>query len=693
MPAFENGESGLSVRNKINTAIEQIEAFENSNLTYATTTLFEDAVAAGLTADNGTTAFAEAVKYIAESGNTSIATLPGWRYADAEVKAQYERNSNTNAFTDTEQSKLSGIESGATADQTNTEIAAAYSAEVPQVTPTERTNGTETAVRRYSPADIASMAGTHGGGGGSLLNPIPDDYATNTTPGTTDMTVAFQTALDTGGAVDLMPDTIYAVSSLDAVTGNRINLNGSTVFQIGSSTGPVINLVAVDDFALFNGTIDGNKGDQTNDGNFGLQSGTTLSNRVRIDGVHFKDCFSGSLKLNYCDDLMVTNCSFRNGGAASSASRNEVAVGLSASVSIIGNNFYGALLTGADNVACIIDTSGGNAVISGNHFENYESEVIQVVRFNAGGEDTGVNRIDRCVISNNIINGSNGAAPYCIQVGENCQNVIVTSNVCYGAAEGIRIGQYVRDVVVSDNICTGNSGSGITVLGKTYGKLIISNNKCDDNDTNGISIDGDYADTIEVLQVIGNMCTNNCQDTASIRGGIRISASITTGLFANNVCTDNQSVKTQAYGLVLQGGTWENVVISGNNLMGNLTASSYINVGRDNFTAYGNEEDTTSIDDLTIASTGAISTRGYLTVAGGMSVAGYTDFNGTVDLNGNSIVAADRITLTPQSDDPGGTTGAFANAQAGISGGGRNFGNGGAGMYWLSPSNLWSKLD
>lgn len=39
-----------------------------------------------------------------------------------EIKTAYESNSNTNAFTDAEQTKLSGIESGATADQTASEI-------------------------------------------------------------------------------------------------------------------------------------------------------------------------------------------------------------------------------------------------------------------------------------------------------------------------------------------------------------------------------------------------------------------------------------------------------------------------------------------------------------------------------------------------------------------------------------------
>ena len=41
---------------------------------------------------------------------------------DAEIKTAYENNSNTNAFTDAEKTKLSGIETGATADQTASEI-------------------------------------------------------------------------------------------------------------------------------------------------------------------------------------------------------------------------------------------------------------------------------------------------------------------------------------------------------------------------------------------------------------------------------------------------------------------------------------------------------------------------------------------------------------------------------------------
>jgi hypothetical protein len=60
----------------------------------------------------------EQIKDLVEGGLTA-----------AEVKALYEANADTNAFTDNEKSKLGGIEPGATADQTGAEIKAAYEGE------------------------------------------------------------------------------------------------------------------------------------------------------------------------------------------------------------------------------------------------------------------------------------------------------------------------------------------------------------------------------------------------------------------------------------------------------------------------------------------------------------------------------------------------------------------------------------
>ncbi|WVQ00116.1 tail fiber protein [Synechococcus phage MA10] len=65
-------------------------------------------------------------------------TIEGeWQPADvlsglsiSQVKSLYEANSDTNAFTNAEQAKLAGIETGATADQTGAEIKALYEAEL-----------------------------------------------------------------------------------------------------------------------------------------------------------------------------------------------------------------------------------------------------------------------------------------------------------------------------------------------------------------------------------------------------------------------------------------------------------------------------------------------------------------------------------------------------------------------------------
>ena len=65
----------------------------------------------------------------AAQGTAADAALPAATYTAADVKTKYETNANTNAFTDAEQTKLAGIETGATADQTGADIKTLYEAE------------------------------------------------------------------------------------------------------------------------------------------------------------------------------------------------------------------------------------------------------------------------------------------------------------------------------------------------------------------------------------------------------------------------------------------------------------------------------------------------------------------------------------------------------------------------------------
>ena len=69
-------------------------------------------------------------------------------------------------FTLTERTKLGTIETGATADQGASEIKTLYESVTSQVSTAEKIAGSQTALRTFSPKDIADMAVTHGGGGG-----------------------------------------------------------------------------------------------------------------------------------------------------------------------------------------------------------------------------------------------------------------------------------------------------------------------------------------------------------------------------------------------------------------------------------------------------------------------------------------------------------------------------------------------
>ena len=61
--------------------------------------------------------------------NSSTGVLDAVHQTGSQIKTAYEAESNTNAFTDSEKTKLTGIESNATADQTGAEIKTAYETE------------------------------------------------------------------------------------------------------------------------------------------------------------------------------------------------------------------------------------------------------------------------------------------------------------------------------------------------------------------------------------------------------------------------------------------------------------------------------------------------------------------------------------------------------------------------------------
>lgn len=117
------------------------------------------------------------------------------------------------AFVDGDKTKLDGIETGATADQSDAEIETAYNNQVAQVSAGEKTAGTATGIRRFSPKDVADMALTHGGGGTITPTEVDLDGLSSLTPDLTSQTwYIYENA---AGPVTVNNFTNYA--SLDGV--------------------------------------------------------------------------------------------------------------------------------------------------------------------------------------------------------------------------------------------------------------------------------------------------------------------------------------------------------------------------------------------------------------------------------------------------------------------------------------------
>ena len=116
---------------------------------------------------------------------------------------------------------------------TDADIVTGYNNEVPQVSADERNEGTQIAVRRFSPADIRSMAAIHGGGGGGG-GADSRGYFEQTTPATTwtvDHNLGFKppaAVLDTGG--DVLLCDITHVNDNQLVVNHNVAIAGSVVW-------------------------------------------------------------------------------------------------------------------------------------------------------------------------------------------------------------------------------------------------------------------------------------------------------------------------------------------------------------------------------------------------------------------------------------------------------------------------------
>lgn len=87
----------------------------------------------------------------------------------AEIKVLYEGEADTNAFTDAFETKLTGVESGATQDQTDGEIETAYNNQVSVVAQVDAEAGVSTTVYRWTPERVGQAISALGSGGDETM--------------------------------------------------------------------------------------------------------------------------------------------------------------------------------------------------------------------------------------------------------------------------------------------------------------------------------------------------------------------------------------------------------------------------------------------------------------------------------------------------------------------------------------------
>ena len=144
------------------------------------------------------------------------------------------------------------VEDGSTADQTDAEIETAYNNQVAQASGAEITAGTETGIRRYSPADIASFVDQHEEVKLAANNAFTGTNTFNTALPTSSVTPTAASQLITKTYSDSQDLVILGLSATKAGTNafvgtNTFNNNLPTSTQTPTSDTQLTTKVYVDD--------------------------------------------------------------------------------------------------------------------------------------------------------------------------------------------------------------------------------------------------------------------------------------------------------------------------------------------------------------------------------------------------------------------------------------------------------------
>lgn len=212
-----------------------------------------------------------------------------------------------------------------------------------------------------------------------------------------------------------------------------------------------------------------------------------------------------------------------------------------------------------------------------------------VYNMSDGGDNGGIGaaNVQRLAITNNIIDAidRNG-----IHIEDRSEYVTIANNIVSNCDMGGIVVYSQPAMLVNRVSIAGNHAyncvtapyvaelGGISVVGASaVDGLIIENNIVDLCYGNGIVVG--YADDHAVI--MGNICRNNNQGAGVNYSGIYVAA-IENSIISKNICYDDQTPKTQTYGLWMHVAPTK-LIVSDNFLLDNLTGS-FLTTGAGVFT-------------------------------------------------------------------------------------------------------------
>ena len=424
---------------------------------------------------------------------------------------------------------------------------------------------------------------------------------------------------DYGCAVDGATDDAAALQA--AVLAAQAN--GQTLF-LSSGTSVVSSRVDITE----NLTVEGSGWESvlrcgsTNVVLFADQAGSPIEinlSNFTVDGDSKGELDAGLIQFNDKVSYRLERLQIMNGGDATNAPQGVNGFGNGGtdqeSIGIVRD----CLFTGHDKPAIYINTGGNHVSVVNNVVHSITGEVSQGI-VAAGAK--------RVIIGGNQIYDVGGVAiSVDASVGRSPEQIIVRDNIVRdcgnnnsaGTTDGIAIERgssdpNIGEMVISGNIVTNcgtatTGGSGIRTA--QFSQLIVAQNICRANGFHGILIDSenDAASGLR-LDILGNQCSNNNQKNVSNGSGIHV-REIDGAQIANNRCWDDQSSKTQDYGIFFSDTASSNCLVVDNVLYGHgvgaiswgtfpsgsLFAGNIENAGDQYFGVWGNSDPTVRIGE------------------------------------------------------------------------------------------------